>query len=170
MSDPVQRDAALARANKIRLKRAALKRAVRAGETAIQDLLTEAAVQNVRLGEVLTWPKRWGHTRARRLLRQVGASEHVLVKDMTKRQRQALELALSTKIPESDLDAIGDMLEITAETFSVRDLPRINGAKMGALHRKGYVEKLANEPVRHPRWRLTPKAREDFERWRGRAA
>lgn len=85
-----QRKTALQRANQIRLRRAALKHAIRAGERRISDILDDYAVQTATLYELLRAPYRMGPAKSRALLRMIGASPTLRVTDLTDRQRTLL--------------------------------------------------------------------------------
>lgn len=90
---------ALARANEVRLARAALKRAVARGEVAVADVVCdvpdEAATMTVH--DLLASQRRWGDTRCRRLLRTIPISETKAVGTLTQRQRDALVDALAER-------------------------------------------------------------------------
>lgn len=83
---------ALQRANEVRLARSELKRRVSEGAvTAGEVVLTnpwEAA--SMTIGELLVSQHRWGATRARKFLAEIGMSEMKSVGSMTDRQRRAL--------------------------------------------------------------------------------
>jgi hypothetical protein len=83
---------ALQRANEVRLARAGLKRRVAEGViTAGEVILTcpwEAA--SMTIGELLVSQHRWGSTRCRKFLNEIGMPETKSVGSMTDRQRRAL--------------------------------------------------------------------------------
>jgi hypothetical protein len=82
---------ALARANTIRLARAAAKRQLDAGELAFAEFLDRPEVATMPVIDALRAMRRWGRTRARRALNVVGiANERRAVEDLTSRQRVAL--------------------------------------------------------------------------------
>jgi hypothetical protein len=90
---------ALARANEVRLARAALKRAIARGEVDVADVVCdvpdEAATMTVY--DLLASQRRWGDTRCRRLLRTIPISETKVVGTLTDRQRGALAEALRAR-------------------------------------------------------------------------
>jgi hypothetical protein len=90
---------ALARANEVRLARAALKRAVRAGEQSaievVRDVPWEA--QTMPIGELLCSQRRWGRARSRKLLMSIHLSEAKPLGSLTPRQRRLLVGALEAK-------------------------------------------------------------------------
>jgi hypothetical protein len=90
---------ALARANRVRLARAELKRSIGRGEvdvaTVIQDCPWET--ESMTLAELLTSQRRWGRTRARKLLQTLALSENKRVGTLTPRQRALLTSALSPR-------------------------------------------------------------------------
>ncbi len=87
-----QRLSALARANRVRLARAALKRQVADGSLPVVWVLRDvpAEAQGMTLGELLIAQHRWGQARCRRLLAALALGEHKPVGRLTDRQRQAL--------------------------------------------------------------------------------
>jgi hypothetical protein len=80
---------ALARANKVRLARAALKRDIGAGRRDIIEIMT--------LAELLSSQRRWGKARSRKLIVQAGLTETKRLGTMTERQRRILAAALQAK-------------------------------------------------------------------------
>ena len=66
---------ALAHANRVRLARASLKRAVAAGEVEAAEIVRECPweVESMTVGELLRSQRRWGRTRARKFLVLGGA-------------------------------------------------------------------------------------------------
>jgi hypothetical protein len=61
---------ALARANRVRLARAELKRSIGRGEVDVAEIIRECPweTESMTLAELLTSQRRWGRTRARKLL------------------------------------------------------------------------------------------------------
>src|ERR1700684_2528824 len=88
---------ALERANKVRLARAELKRAVATGEmdvaTVILDCPWEA--ESMAVADLLMSQRRWGQTRCRKFLAQIPMSEKKTVGSMTERQRKTLAVMLN---------------------------------------------------------------------------
>jgi hypothetical protein len=90
---------ALARANRVRLARAALKRAVGAGDREVAEIVLECPweAESMTISELLASQRRWGRTRSRKLLQHVGMSENKQVGALVQRQRTVLADALQTK-------------------------------------------------------------------------
>lgn len=87
---------ALARANRVRLARAELKRSIGRGEIDIADVIRDCPWQteSMTLTELLTSQRRWGRTRARKLLQTLALSENKRLGTLTPRQRALLAAAL----------------------------------------------------------------------------
>jgi hypothetical protein len=90
---------ALARANKVRLARAALKRDISAGRRSITEVITDSPweVESMSLGELLCAQRRWGRARSRKLLSSTALNEGKQVGTLTDRQRKILVAALEAK-------------------------------------------------------------------------
>jgi len=103
-TDQPQHLVALARANRVRLARAALKRRIAAGETTVAEVLTTVPeeVESMAVADLLACQRRWGVTRCRRFLAGSMISETRLVGTLTERQRQELSRRLDG---HSDLTA-----------------------------------------------------------------
>jgi hypothetical protein len=93
---------ALARANKVRLARAALKREVAAGRREVTEIVSELPweVHSMSLLELLSSQRRWGRQRSRKLLNSVGLTEGKQLGTLTERQRGLLVRALEAKTRE----------------------------------------------------------------------
>ena len=91
---------ALARANKVRLARAALKRDISAGRRSITEVIMESPweAESMSLSELLCSQRRWGRARSRKLLSSTALSEGKRVGTMTQRQRRLLVGALEVKL------------------------------------------------------------------------
>ena len=91
---------ALARANKVRLARAALKRDISAGRRNITEVIMDSPweVESMSLGELLCSQRRWGRARSRKLLSSTALSEGKQVGTLTERQRRILVAALEAKL------------------------------------------------------------------------
>ncbi|MFM8889836.1 MAG: hypothetical protein ACKOGM_07670 [Solirubrobacterales bacterium] len=89
---PPQHLRALARANEVRLARAALKRSVASRETRVVEVISEVPweAETMNLSELLTAQPRWGRTRTRKLLGSLGLSENKRIGTLTERQRTLL--------------------------------------------------------------------------------
>ncbi len=83
---------ALARANQVRLARAALKRRIASGEIAVADVVLGPhwEAESMTVADLLTSQRRWGNTRCRKVLQSLGMSETKTIGSMTDRQRRAL--------------------------------------------------------------------------------
>lgn len=88
---------ALARANEVRLARAALKRRITRGEVKVSDVILDCPweVASMPVAELLMSQRRWGENRCRRVLQAVPVPEHKPVGAMTERQRQVLAVRLA---------------------------------------------------------------------------
>src|SRR5262249_10156152 len=83
---------ALERANKVRLARARLKRAIALGDIDVADVLIRCPWEgdSMAVADLLMSQRRWGQTRCRKCLAQVPVSEKKAIGSMTERQRQTL--------------------------------------------------------------------------------
>lgn len=108
---------ALARANRVRLARAALKRRIADGELSVADVLLTSPweTDSMALGELLMSQRRWGSTRCRKFLAMFQISENKTVGSLTERQRQALAAQLDAH--RSVVDA-GDRIAPRRELLS----------------------------------------------------
>ena len=90
---------ALARANRVRLARAELKRSIARGDVDAADVVRECPweTESMTLAELLTSQRRWGRTRARKFLLGVSLSENKRLGTLTERQRALLASALAEK-------------------------------------------------------------------------
>lgn len=93
---------ALARANRVRLARAELKRAIARGDVEVIEVIRECPweTESMTLAELLTSQRRWGRTRARKFLIGLALSENKRLGTLTPRQRALLSSALSSKARE----------------------------------------------------------------------
>ena len=91
---------ALARANQVRLARAALKRDISAGHRAVAEVIIESPweAESMSLSELLCSQRRWGRARSRKLLGSIALSEGKRVGTLTERQRRILVAALEAKL------------------------------------------------------------------------
>jgi hypothetical protein len=96
---------ALARANRVRLARAELKRSIGRGEVDVSEVIRDCPweTESMTLAELLTSQRRWGRTRARKLLQAVSLSENKRIGTLTPRQRALLTTALSAGSREAAL-------------------------------------------------------------------
>jgi len=92
-----QRVDALARANRVRQARAALKRRIADGQVSAAEVILfhPSEADGMPVADVLTSQRHWGDTRCRRLLVGVGLNESKPIGAMTERQRLALAARLS---------------------------------------------------------------------------
>jgi hypothetical protein len=83
---------ALAKANRVRLARAEMKRAIARGELSVPDVLRAAPeeMEGIPLDELLRSQKRWGRTRARKFLLGLAIHEKKKLGTLTTRQRRLL--------------------------------------------------------------------------------
>jgi hypothetical protein len=90
---------ALARANRVRLARAELKRSIARGEVDVENVIRECPweTESMTLAELLTSQRRWGRTRARKFLQALAISENKRLGTLTPRQRGLLANALAAK-------------------------------------------------------------------------
>jgi hypothetical protein len=90
---------ALARANRVRLARAELKRSIARGEVDVERVVRECPweTESMTLAELLTSQRRWGRTRARKFLQTLSISENKRVGTLTSRQRALIASALEAK-------------------------------------------------------------------------
>jgi hypothetical protein len=97
---------ALARANRVRLARAELKRSIARGDVEVVEVVRACPweTESMTLAELLTSQRRWGRTRARKFLLALALNENKRLGTLTPRQRALLSAALSAK--SSDPEAI----------------------------------------------------------------
>jgi len=90
---------ALARANEVRLARAALKREIAAGSRSALEVVRDVPweAESMAVGELLAAQRRWGKARSRKLISSAGLKETKEVGDLTERQRRVLAGALEAK-------------------------------------------------------------------------
>jgi len=90
---------ALARANRVRLARAELKRSVARGEVEAAEVIRKCPweTENMTLAELLTSQRRWGRTRARKFLLGLAMSENKRIGTLTQRQRALLSTELASR-------------------------------------------------------------------------
>ena len=90
---------ALEHANRIRLARASLKRAVAAGLVDAAEIVKDppTEVESMSVGELLRSQRRWGRTRARKFLFLLALNENRELGRLTERQRILLAAELEAK-------------------------------------------------------------------------
>jgi hypothetical protein len=90
---------ALARANRVRLARAELKRSIARGDVDAADVVRECPweTESMTLAELLTSQRRWGRTRARKFLIGLALNENKKLGTLTSRQRSLLSAELSSR-------------------------------------------------------------------------
>ena len=90
---------ALEHANRIRLARASLKRAVAAGQVDAAEIVKDppTEVESMSVGELLRSQRRWGRTRARKFLFSLALNENRELGRLTERQRTLLASELQAK-------------------------------------------------------------------------
>ena len=91
---------ALARANQVRLARAALKRDIGAGRRSVTDVVTDSPweAESMSLSELLCSQRRWGRARSRKLLASAALGEGKKIGSLTERQRRILVRTLEEKL------------------------------------------------------------------------
>ena len=91
---------ALARANEVRLARAALKREIAAGHRGVTEVVQESPweAESMSLSELLCSQRRWGRARSRKLLASAGLNEAKRLGTLTARQQRILVGALEAKL------------------------------------------------------------------------
>ena len=95
---------ALARANRVRLARAELKRSIARGEVEVEGVIRDCPweTDSMTLAELLTSQRRWGRTRARKFLQALSISENKRIGSLTSRQRTLIATALAAKSGDHD--------------------------------------------------------------------
>jgi hypothetical protein len=90
---------ALARANEVRLARAALKREIAAGRRHVTQVVLDSPweAESMSLSELLCSQRRWGRARSRKLLSSAGLNEAKRLGTLTARQQRILVGALEAK-------------------------------------------------------------------------
>ena len=88
---------ALARANRVRLARAELKRQVAEGEATVGEIVLACPWEagGMTIADLLLSQHRWGRTRCRRFLASIPMLETKTIGSMTERQRNELAQRLS---------------------------------------------------------------------------
>jgi hypothetical protein len=90
---------ALAHANRVRLARAALKRAIKSGDSQVSGVVRDCPweVESMTVGELLRSQRRWGRARARKFLMSLALNENRELGRLTERQRLVLAGELEAK-------------------------------------------------------------------------
>src|SRR5215216_2838751 len=90
---------ALARANRVRLARAELKRLIAGEEVSASQVILECPWEaaSMSISDLLMCQRRWGRARCRRLLVSLGVPENKQIGTLTQRQRLALAAVLAAK-------------------------------------------------------------------------
>ena len=106
---------ALARANRVRLARADLKRQVAEGEITVGEVVLTCPweAESMAIADLLMSQHRWGRTRCRTFLAAIPMSETKTIGSMTDRQRHALAALLggdpSSSVDRAQLTAVGGL-------------------------------------------------------------
>jgi len=97
-TDP-QHMQALARANRVRLARAELKRRIESGERSAVEVIIDCPweAETMPVAAVLMSQRRWGRARCRKFLASIPMSENKPVGSMTERQRETFAALLTAK-------------------------------------------------------------------------
>ena len=100
---------ALAHANRVRLARASLKRAILAGHADVIEVVRTCPweVETMTVGELLRSQRRWGRARARKFLSSLALNENRQLGRLTERQRVVLATELDAKASVGAERAIG---------------------------------------------------------------
>ena len=87
---------ALARANQVRLARAALKRRIGSGAVRAAEVVLRCPpeAESMTIAELLSSQRRWGRARSRKLLHTVDLKENKALVSLTERQRHLVAQAL----------------------------------------------------------------------------
>jgi len=111
---------ALARANRVRLARAELKRSIARGDVEAADIVRDCPweTESMTLSELLTSQRRWGRTRARKFLLGLALSENKRLGTLTSRQRLVLAESLRER-SSYPLEASDDGQDDWAELATV---------------------------------------------------
>jgi len=90
---------ALAHANRVRLARASLKRAILSEQIDVVDVVHTCPweVETMTIGELLRSQRRWGRTRVRKFLSSLALNENRELGRLTERQRNVLATELRAK-------------------------------------------------------------------------
>ena len=90
---------ALAHANRVRLARASMKRAILADRIDITDVVRNCPweVETMTVGELLRSQRRWGRTRVRKFLSSLALNENRELGRLTDRQRNVLAGELTAR-------------------------------------------------------------------------
>ena len=90
---------ALARANRVRLARAELKRSIARGDLDAADVVRDCPweTESMTLSELLTSQRRWGRTRTRKFLIALALNENKRLGTLTSRQRSLLSTELTSR-------------------------------------------------------------------------
>ncbi|MDX6625649.1 MAG: hypothetical protein QOE56_638 [Solirubrobacterales bacterium] len=93
---------ALERANRVRLARAELKRAIARGDMNASEVVRECPweTESMTISELLTSQRRWGRTRARKFLMPLSLNENKQLGTLTSRQRLLLSAELAQRSTE----------------------------------------------------------------------
>jgi hypothetical protein len=96
---PPQHMQALAHANRVRLARASLKRAILANQLDVTEVVRDCPweVETMTIGELLRSQRRWGRTRVCKFLSSLALNENRELGRLTDRQRNVLAAELSAK-------------------------------------------------------------------------
>lgn len=98
-AEPPQHLRALARANKVRLARAELKRAIARGDMDAADVVRRCPWEttSMTVAELLTSQRRWGRARARKFLMPLLIGETKQLGTLTERQRHLIARELAKR-------------------------------------------------------------------------
>jgi hypothetical protein len=111
---------ALARANRVRLARAELKRQIAAEEISASQVILDCPWEaaSMSISDLLMCQRRWGRARCRRLLVSLGVPENKQIGTLTQRQRGALAAVLSAN-GQTGADAVASRARARQEALVV---------------------------------------------------
>src|SRR6187455_378604 len=106
---------ALARANRVRLARAELKREIAGEEISASQVILDCPWEaaSMSISDLLMCQRRWGRARCRRLLVSLGVPENKQIGTLTERQRLALAAVLTAKNAPAGSSAVVPTAEAT---------------------------------------------------------
>jgi hypothetical protein len=109
---------ALARANRVRLARAELKRQVADGELSVADVVLTCRweAESMAIADLLMSQHRWGRTRCRRFLGAIPMLETKTIGSMTERQRHAL----AARLRGESADSLRDPFAVASLSWAAR--------------------------------------------------
>jgi hypothetical protein len=146
----VQRMDALQRANEIRVRRAELKRAIKAGRVALADVLLSPPdyAETAKVFDLLLAAPRFGRVRANKLLVQARISPSKTVGGLSSRQREELVrlIAPEALTSEGARESVTDLDRFAEEVGRLVPAREVDGAAL---------ERAARAAAADPAWEAT---------------